>query len=277
MTPQPEWKLDGVNLLPYLTGEKSDAPHDALYWRFGQQIAVRKGDWKLVKGVGPDVTGGNGGRAATTEGAQLFNLAQDIGEKTNLADKEPAKVKELAAAWHEWNRENIAPKWTPAARARRAARTPAASSKGPWKSGDAVASDAAPQVAGHGFQISAQIDATAPKGVILAQGGGANGYALFVRDGKLALALRVQKALTVITADKPLEPGVHKVTARVAADGAVALTVDGENVGEGKASVISKQPGEGLKVGGDGSNAVGEYEAPNEFSGKVENATVNIL
>ena len=277
VTPQPEWKMEGVNLLPYLTGEKSEAPHDALYWRFGQQIAIRKGDWKLVKGAGPGVTGGPGGGAATTEGAQLFNLTQDIGEKTNLAEKEPGKVKELAAAWNEWNKGNIPAKWTPGTRARAAAPTTATPSKGPWKSGDAVANNAAPQVAGHGFQISAQIDSTAPKGVILAQGGAGNGYALFVHDGKLALAVRVQKALTVITADKPLEPGKHEITAQLAADGKVTLSVDGGKVGEGKAALIPKQRGEGLNVGGDGSNAVGEYEAPAEFSGKVENATVNVL
>src|SRR5262249_14129808 len=46
---RPEWKLDGVNLLPYLRGEKKEAPHEALYWRFGGQMAIRKGDWKLVK------------------------------------------------------------------------------------------------------------------------------------------------------------------------------------------------------------------------------------
>jgi len=63
---RPEWKLDGVNLLPFLSGEKSGAPHEALYWRFGQQIAVRKGDWKLVKGAGsPGVAGGaNSSRSA---------------------------------------------------------------------------------------------------------------------------------------------------------------------------------------------------------------------
>ena len=49
---KPEWKLDGVNLLPYLNGQKSGVPHEALYWRFGQQMAIRMGDWKLVKGVG---------------------------------------------------------------------------------------------------------------------------------------------------------------------------------------------------------------------------------
>ncbi len=44
-----EWKLDGVNLLPYLEGKNTAAPHDILYWRFGQQMAIRKGDWKLVR------------------------------------------------------------------------------------------------------------------------------------------------------------------------------------------------------------------------------------
>jgi arylsulfatase A-like enzyme len=111
---QPEWKLDGVNLLPYVTGEKKDAPHEALYWRFGQQIAIRKGDWKLVKAPGGGgVEAGERGGVATTQGAQLYNLAKDIGEQTNLADKEPGKVKELAAAWDEWNKGNVAPKWMP--------------------------------------------------------------------------------------------------------------------------------------------------------------------
>ncbi len=51
----PEWKLDGVNLLPYLTGEKTEQPHETLYWRYGDQWAVRHGDWKLVAGVGGDL------------------------------------------------------------------------------------------------------------------------------------------------------------------------------------------------------------------------------
>jgi arylsulfatase A-like enzyme len=92
---KPEWKLDGVNLLPYLTGDKSGLPHEALYWRFGQQIALRMGAWKLVKAPGGGVGLGERGGRASTAGAQLYNLQQDIGEKENLADKEPEKLKEL--------------------------------------------------------------------------------------------------------------------------------------------------------------------------------------
>ena len=40
-------------------GESKDVkpPHDALYWRFGPQTAIRKGDWKLVKARGGSATG----------------------------------------------------------------------------------------------------------------------------------------------------------------------------------------------------------------------------
>ncbi len=109
---KPEWKLDGVNLLPFLKGENNGAPHDALFWRFGAQMAVRMGDWKLVKGPG----GGAGieeAARATLVGAELYNLKDDIGEKTNLASGNPEKVRELAAAWTKWNGELIEPKWVP--------------------------------------------------------------------------------------------------------------------------------------------------------------------
>lgn len=114
---KPEWKLDGVNLLPYLTGEKTNAPHEALFWRFGPQIAIRQGDWKLVKAPGGGTGPGERGEKANTEHAQLYNVTQDIGEKNNLADQEPEKVKQLGAAWNEWNKGNVAPAWGPGAKA----------------------------------------------------------------------------------------------------------------------------------------------------------------
>ncbi len=53
---------------------------------------------------------------ATTEGAELYNVTADIGEKTNLADKNPDKLKELATLWDTWNAGNIDAAWGPGAR-----------------------------------------------------------------------------------------------------------------------------------------------------------------
>ena len=92
-------KLDGVNLLPYLTGKETGAPHERLYWRFGPQHAVRQGNYKLVK---------------TRDGeAQLFDLAQDIGEQKNLAATEPEVLKQLNASYQTWNSELAEPRWAP--------------------------------------------------------------------------------------------------------------------------------------------------------------------
>src|SRR4030095_14831000 len=110
---QSDWKLDGVNLLPFLTGANSERPHETLYWRFGQQLAIRKGDWKLVKAPGAGLEAAEPRAGANIEGAQLFDLSKDIGEKNNLATSQPEKVKELAATWQEWNRQLADPKWVP--------------------------------------------------------------------------------------------------------------------------------------------------------------------
>ena len=97
-TPQPEWKLDGANLLPLLEGKADKLDRDTLYWRFGVQYAVRQGDWKLVK-------------AGLVQPVQLFDLRADRHEKDDLAAKQPEKVKALQALWDAWNAHNIPPRW----------------------------------------------------------------------------------------------------------------------------------------------------------------------
>jgi arylsulfatase A-like enzyme len=94
----PDWKLDGANLLPLLEGRTDAAPHEALYWRFGVQYAVRQGDWKLVK-------------AHVNQAPRLHNLAQDPGEQTDLAAQHPDKVKQLQSLWDAWNAGNEPPRW----------------------------------------------------------------------------------------------------------------------------------------------------------------------
>jgi arylsulfatase A-like enzyme len=95
--------LDGVDLRPHLTGEKSEPPHTALYWRLGPQKAIRQGRWKLVDWR--DFT------AKKQSGWQLYDLHQDVSENDDLAAKNPAVVAELSQAWDRWNAKNIAPLW----------------------------------------------------------------------------------------------------------------------------------------------------------------------
>jgi arylsulfatase A-like enzyme len=122
---QGDAKLDGVNLLPFLNGESTAAPHDMLFWRFSPQKAVRKGQWKLVDWRDFD--------AKTQSGWQLYDLSKDIGEAHDVAAQHPEIVAELSQAWEKWNEKNIAPIWHGAANEDPTAPQPAAKGKGKAK------------------------------------------------------------------------------------------------------------------------------------------------
>ena len=110
VAPQPGWRLDGVDLLPFLAGAKTGAPHEAIFWRLGEQMAVRRGDWKLVR-YDTNADTNTGGRGQPVSAAKLYNLAADIHEDRDLAATNPAKFKELQSLWDEWNKSNAKPLW----------------------------------------------------------------------------------------------------------------------------------------------------------------------
>ena len=84
---------DGVNVVPYVRGEKTTPPHEALFWRTGQDVkqAVRRGDDKLVVLDGQP---------------SLYDLAQDIEESIDLAPIQGETTKELTALFDLWNAGN---------------------------------------------------------------------------------------------------------------------------------------------------------------------------
>ena len=94
----PERPLDGVNLVPYLIGLKTGAPHDAVFMRVPGvgAYAVRSGDYKLVI-------------PAAEKSAELYDLAKDISEFKNLAATNPKLVKALEEKRADWSRQMISP------------------------------------------------------------------------------------------------------------------------------------------------------------------------
>lgn len=105
-----EAELDGVDLVPFVTGARTGDPHEALYWRFGRQMAIRVGDHKLVRYDGNADTG-TGAFNQPVVGPKLYDLANDVGERRDLAAEMPARVAELQARWDAWNAGNIPPAW----------------------------------------------------------------------------------------------------------------------------------------------------------------------
>lgn len=100
--------LDGVNLIPYFTGEKEGRPHEALYWRMTARgiWAIRMGDWKLVTHNGWHEL------PVAKPKPRLIHLASDPGELHDLSEKEPAKLAELQNAYNAWAATLPEPLWS---------------------------------------------------------------------------------------------------------------------------------------------------------------------
>ena len=96
-------RIDGVNLIPYLIGESNERPHDILFWRLRQRTAIRVNDWKLLRNP----------RRGSSADWQLYDLAKDISESQDLANKRPEKVNELRGIWERLDSEMIDPIWSP--------------------------------------------------------------------------------------------------------------------------------------------------------------------
>ncbi|MHC4743593.1 MAG: sulfatase-like hydrolase/transferase [Planctomycetota bacterium] len=106
--PRKDQILDGVSLMPLLKGKKTKLKRDTLYWHYplakphflgGRSSgAIREGDWKLIEFF-------EDGRI------ELYNLAEDISEKNNLAEKMPRKAATLQKRLAKW-REEVGAKGT---------------------------------------------------------------------------------------------------------------------------------------------------------------------
>ena len=82
--------LDGISFAPTLLGKGGQQEHSFLFWAFyerGGRVALRKGDWKLVK---YDV---DKNPSAQWE---LYDLSKDVGETNNVAGYFPEVVNELS-------------------------------------------------------------------------------------------------------------------------------------------------------------------------------------
>ncbi|OPZ15005.1 MAG: Arylsulfatase precursor [candidate division BRC1 bacterium ADurb.BinA364] len=89
--------LDGVNLIPFLVGEDKGMPHDCLFWRYRDQRAIRRGDWKLM--------------TCNAEFWLLFNLADDLSEERDLSQQHPELARELLDEWNAWSAQMMEPRW----------------------------------------------------------------------------------------------------------------------------------------------------------------------
>jgi len=96
-----ERPLDGVNLMPFITGKDKGTPHDVLFWRAFDQgtLATRSGDFKVIH--------------SRIDGDHLFNLAEDLSEKKNLLNTNPKQYQRQLEQMKVWQQGLIEPIFKP--------------------------------------------------------------------------------------------------------------------------------------------------------------------
>jgi arylsulfatase len=252
--------MEGTSLAPAFRG-KSLERKSPIFWEHEGNRAVRDGDWKLV--------------AKENKPWELYNLKLDRTEQHDVASAEPGKAEKLANEWNVWAaRANVLPLggW----RDRSVGTNASTKTEFTLKDGDHLDRGSAPNIAARGFTVTARFDTAGKDGVIVAQGGSAHGFTLFVQDGKLIFALRRANVLTA-TPGIVVPAGLHTATASAEKDGMLTLKLDDQqSVSAHAAGLLTRVPTDGLDVGEDAGGLVGSYSEDNGFGGTIESVQIKL-
>lgn len=107
--PPQDRTIDGRNALGVAASHEK-SPHESIFWANGQQLAVRRGKWKLViDGITYDRTPEDKKPLTGDDALFLSDLETDPGEAHNLRHEHPQLVDELATMAHDWRRDVTSP------------------------------------------------------------------------------------------------------------------------------------------------------------------------
>ena len=232
--PQP---IDGVSLVPVLRDPKTRVRDHAYHAYPKQKLgrAIRTDRYRLVEWRAWD------GAEDSIE-YELYDYQTDPNETQNRASDNPEIVKKLAETLSRY----------PQPISRNAKRR----------------QEKSPEISNRSLTISGQVQDAAKHGVIVAQGGREQGYAVHLIDGRLAFDVRINGTVTRLVL-RQATPRNFSFEAKLTTN-RMQLLLDGEVLGTvDSPGLIPVQPKDGLSIGRDDLSAAGDYEAPNVFTGKV--------
>ena len=120
------------------------------------------------------------------------------------------------------------------------------------------------------WTFEACVKAEAANGIILAHGGQARGYAVYLKDSVPHIAVRIDGQVYEVAGAEPLGDGWATVAGVMGRDMVLKMIVDGKPGGKPRpAAFMSSNPNESLQVGTDTGTLVGSYEAAQPFTGLV--------
>ena len=305
--------LEGVSFAPSFDDPAAATAHTTQYFEMFGHRAIDHDGWRAVcPWPGPDfTTAAKKGRAfgspigpdeldeLETEGWELFRITDDPTESRNVAAEHPDKLRELVAQWWvEAGKYQVLP-IDGDVRMRLVVERPMTSrprtSYTYYPGLSPIPQPATPKIVNRPHSIIA--DVTIPpggaEGVLLAQGGAAGGYALYVKDGRLQYGLNyVARDMFMVSSGGQVPEGRHELrfefeptgqpdfASGKGAPGRLQLYVDGTLVGATEVPHTTPMiyELEGLSCGYDALAPVlpDVYASPFAFTGTIHSVTVDV-
>jgi hypothetical protein len=147
------------------------------------------------------------------------------------------------------------------------------------KPGDTLRGNAAPQFANRAFTISCTVETSESDAVILAHGGPAAGYALHIYGVHILFTVRTGRdnGITEITTPSALTSPA-RITAALAADGTMTLTVNNASPVAGKATrLIRRLPARNFCRSHDDAQPVTTYTGKETFKNSISQLKFSTL
>ena len=279
----PQMPLEGESFAKSIADPAAPSRKGAQYFEMFGHRGLWQDGWKAVS-FHPS------GTPFENDKWELFHLDRDFSETIDLAEKEPERLKAMIDAWwREAEAHNVLPlddRFGPRF-AENAARFHGARTHFTFHHGMGhVPTDVAPDVRSRNYTIEAHVEiGTDAEGVLIAHGDATSGYSLYIKDGHLVHDLNIGGKHHVVSSDRKMPAGAHRLGLRVTrlvrteppAKGArtgvseYTLLIDGEPAGSlqtqfGFNNFISWS---GLDIGRDRGSPVSHYAAPFEFTGDL--------
>jgi len=263
--------VEGKSLTPFFKGADKASERVLCFDHFDSS-AIRKGDWKLVRG-------NNRYKKRTWE---LYNLAEDRCETNNLIESRADKAKELEAEWLAWaKRVKVSPYYSHVqANPAKVRSNLKKDEKGFYllSQGDQVDREYAPNFARKSIEIHVSVTRGKEEGgVLISHGGSRSGYSLYLEDGKPVFSCRLGGTLHTFRSTQALPRDRTSLSVLVDRDGQVSLRANKEVLAEGKLpSLFKSLPQDPLEVGNDSLSTVVSYSFSPRFKGKVHEAKLKL-
>ena len=287
--------FDGVSFAYSFTQASAPARHRTQYFEVFGNAAIYHDGWLLAEAVKVDPRV-DAGMPDPDKPWQLYDLAHDWSQTTDVAAAHPDKVAELKALWaSEAARNHVLPlQFSNLPSMLPGTRPEPASETGRhvlYPSSERWPEGVFPAINNRSWQIEANVNVPAggAEGMLVTQGGRFSGWGLAVLGGRPVFLYRTNdsdETLTRLTASQLLAPGAHKVTVAFTVDGpgfgkggALALSVDGAEVATGRLArtVPFKFSPEDATIGRDaGTPLTGDYGLPFAFTGRIDNVTIDL-